>query len=111
MENSVPPQLATAFKIFIDEFSTHISVLERIASEPAPADFAKSRYAVEHRCHTLKGGALFLKLTDLGRAAERGEKAAHAAVSPEAFAALKADLPGLIAELKALFAAAQNGQA
>ena len=67
----IPEVLHEATKIFLEELRGHGAFFRSIESEP---DLAKHANAIAEKFHLIRGGAGFLKLTELKNIASYGEK-------------------------------------
>jgi len=104
---NIPPQLETAYKLFLEEFSTHLDFIAKKHSELLPLlhnlsneECEKIRKSFHHRFHTIKGSSSFFKLEEIRSVAAEGEKLFNDAMSKEAFELAMQELSEVITKLK-----------
>lgn len=107
----IRPELHSAAKILCEELAGHLRVLESTLSEVATADNAPALLAqqastLEHRFHTLKGGAGFLQLKKIQELGKKGEDLFKGGTvhgnSEQVYASLKEIVTGLKKEYQSL---------
>lgn len=82
-EISIRPELRPAFEIFVRELQSHVEYFQKLLvrldqqvahKESANDILASERTSLEHRFHTIRGGAGFLGFETMQTLAEQGEK-------------------------------------
>ncbi len=113
----VKPGLERALHLFLNELDTHIYHLQTTILQQKPVDTAlledlneSEIKNIEHRLHTIKGGAGFLQLRDIQQCAANGEKIVESGKKKSKTEILKTQLQGVIdtlnsqaQELRAVF--------
>lgn len=77
----IPPELEAAYRVFLEELKKHFGVLTQISAEfHAPGQTARSaeetekiRRSLQHKFHTIRGGAGFFQLDSIVSIAAEGE--------------------------------------
>ena len=72
-------RMRSAYEIFLQEFDSHLKFLSTLAHDLRNADnpmsiLSEKRVSAQNRFHVIKGGAGFLKLTDIAACASEAEE-------------------------------------
>lgn len=107
--SKIPPGLRPALQIFIGELKAHVNHFATLGDFQAALQGGVDSSGLQHRFHTIKGGAGFFNLERIREEAGRAEKLLQARIMPSEVSTAAAVLRGisdvLSQELAALEAA------